>query len=393
MQYDEFRSRLKVEEKLEWRELATFVPNKPLPVYNWFYYKEGFAKHLVEKLIEMFKLKPDDTVLDPFCGSGTTLVACKENGINSIGLDVLPTAVFASSVKAANYDPEKLRKQAKIIFRRKFHRLNWEFPKIMRVMINKYALEDISFFSDTIDGLENKDFFTLALLNASIKVSYAWKDGGVIKIKKHPVPPLRKLFQRVVYRMIKDVEEQQSGASNRMTHSVPPSVMVVQRDSREMRLDDSSVDAVITSPPYLNNIDYTKLYAIEDFFMKMRHVPSMRSFLGVRGDKDQKEAYFEDMKETLKEMHRVLKHGGQVAMVLGNAYLRGRQGLPQDPGERTSSTDIDGEIESDFILSHMAHEAGFEVEKIIVLNKRLALEDRTTKKGLLRESLIILRKP
>ena len=173
MEYDEFRNQLKVEEKLEWRELATFVPNKTLPVYNWFYYKEGFAKQLVEKLIEMFKLKEEQTVLDPFCGSGTTLLVCKQHGINSIGLDVLPTAIFASSVKAKKYDAEKLREEAKIIFRRKFRKLDWEFPKIMRAMINKYALEDIAFFSDIIDGLENKDFFTLALLNASIKVSYA----------------------------------------------------------------------------------------------------------------------------------------------------------------------------------------------------------------------------
>ncbi len=366
MQYEEFRKQLthKVEEKLEWRELATFVPNKRLPVYNWFYYKEGFAKELVENLIKMFGLKKSDTVLDPFCGSGTTLLACKQNEINVIGVDVLPTAVFASSVKATNYDPEKLRNEAKILFRRRFRKLNWEFPKIMRSMINKYALEDIAFFSDIIDGLENKGFFTLALLNSSIKVSYAWKDGGVIKIKKHPVPPLRKLFQRVVYRMIKDVENSKpTGAS----------ALVIQEDARKVSLSDSSVNAIITSPPYLNNIDYTKLYAIEDFFMKMRHVPTVRSFLGVRDGTDQKEAYFEDMKQALKEMHRVLKPDGHAAIVLGNAYLG-------------------GEIESDFILSHIAHETGFEVEKIFVLNKRFALENRTTKKGLLRESLIILRK-
>lgn len=362
MQYEEFRRSVKVEERLEWRELATFVPNKHLPIYNWFYYKEGFAKELVEKLIEMFSLKKGDTVLDPFCGSGTTLLACKEHGINSIGLDVLPTAVFASSVKAASYDAEKLRSEAKLLFRRKFRKLNWEFPKIMRAMINKYALDDIAFFSDIIGGLENKDFFMLALLNASIKVSYAWKDGGVIKIKKHPVPPLRKLFQRVVYRMIKEVENSAAGT-----------VSVFQRDVRDTKLQDNSIDAIITSPPYLNNIDYTKLYAIEDFFMKMRHVPTVRSFLGIR-DGISRDAYFEDMESSLKEMYRVCKQGAHVAIVVGNAY-------------------INEEVESDFIISHMASKAGFEIEKILVLNKRFALENRTIKVGTLRESLIILKRP
>src|SRR3989344_2903040 len=366
MEYEEFRKQLthKVEERLDWRELATFVPNKTQPIYNWFYYKEGFAKEFVEKLIEMFGLKEGDTVLDPFCGSGTTLLDCKQNNINSIGLDVLPTAVFASQVKTINYSTEELREEAKMLFRRKFRKLEWEFPKIMRGMINKYALDDIAFFSSMIDGLRNKDFFTLALLNASIKVSWAWKDGGVIKIKKHPVPPLRKLFQRVVYKMIKDLEESlPSGAS----------VRVLQQDAREISLDDDSIDAVITSPPYLNNIDYTRLYAIEDFFMKMRHVPALRSFVGVRESQEQAEAYFDDMKDVISEMHRVCKPGARAAIVIGNAYIK-------------------KEIETDFILAHMAGEIGFDVEKICVLNKRFALENRTVKVGTLRESLIILRK-
>ncbi len=375
MEYEEFRRGLKVEERLEWKDLATFVPNKTLPIYNWFYYKEGFAKQLVEELIKMFSLRQGDTVLDPFCGSGTTLVACSQNGINAVGLDVLPTAIFASSVKAAKYDPEQLREEAKVLFRRRFRRLEWEFPKIMRTMINKYALEDIAFFSDTMDGFQNKDFFTLALLNASIKVSYAWKDGGVIKIKKHPTPPLRKLFQRTVYRMIKDVETDNMERATAQ-NDVPVSrghVRVTQCDAREMIVDDESVDAVITSPPYLNNIDYTKLYAIEDYFMEMRRVPSLRSFMGVREKEEKKEAYFDDMEQVLREMHRVLKPNGRAAIVVGNAY-------------------IDGEIESDFLISFMAHKAGFSVEKILVLNKRFALENRTEKKGVLRESLIVLKK-
>jgi len=364
MDYEEFRKTLDIEERLDWRELATFVPNKHLPIYNWFYYKEGFAKGMVEKLIEMFSLKEGDTVLDPFCGSGTTLLACKQNGINAVGLDVLPTAIFASTVKAKNYDPEKLRDEAKVLFRRKFRKLEWVFPKIMRAMVNKYALEDIAFFSNTIDGLENKDFFTLALLNASIKVSYAWKDGGVIKIKRHPTPPLRKLFLRKVYGMIKDVESEKASQSG---------IRVVQCDARTMTVDDNSIDAVITSPPYLNNIDYTKLYAIEDYFMEMRHVPHLRSFMGLRDKEEKKEAYFDDMEKVLAEMHRVLKPCGKAAIVIGNAWL-------------------DGEIESDFITAWLAHKVGFKVEKIYVLNKRFALENRTTKKGVLRESLLILTK-
>ncbi len=360
MEYEEFRKELthKVVEQPEWRELATFVPNKTLPIYNWFYYKEGFAKELVEKLLEMFNTEQSSVVLDPFCGSGTTLVACSQKGIDSVGLDVLPTAIFASKVKTSKYDAEELRKEAKILFRGKYRKVDMEFPKIMRKMINKYALNDIAFFISSINRIENKDFFTLALLNASIKVSYAWKDGGVIKMKKHPTPPLRHLFRRIVYRMLKDVE------SERLTGKVN----IMQCDSRKMDIADESIDAVITSPPYLNNIDYTKLYAIEDYFMKLRNVTPMRSFL-----ENTEEKYFEDMEKVLKELHRVCKPGANLAIVIGNAY-------------------IDKEIESDFLTCWLASKAGFEVERVFVLNKRFALKDRTKKVGVLRESLLILKK-
>ena len=46
--------------------------------------------------------------MDPFCGGGTTLLACKELGINSNGFDILPFSVFLSNVKTREYNLEKL---------------------------------------------------------------------------------------------------------------------------------------------------------------------------------------------------------------------------------------------------------------------------------------------
>jgi len=85
--------RSKLREKLEWGKLATFVPNKAQPIYNWFYYKEGFAKELVLNLLEQFKLKPGHLVLDPFCGSGTTLLACHNKKRQCLAMDIEPECV------------------------------------------------------------------------------------------------------------------------------------------------------------------------------------------------------------------------------------------------------------------------------------------------------------
>ena len=78
-------------------ELVTFVPNKTEPIHNWFYYKEGFAKKLVEWAIEEFKL--EESILDCFCEVGTTLLTAKELDLKSIGFDASPLAAFVSEAK------------------------------------------------------------------------------------------------------------------------------------------------------------------------------------------------------------------------------------------------------------------------------------------------------
>jgi hypothetical protein len=103
----------KLVEKPDWGQLATFIPNKDEPVYNWIYYKEGFARELVFRLAEMFSLKKGMRVLDQFCGVGTTLLACRQLGLDSYWFDVHPVGVFASKVKTRDYDTGILRQEIK----------------------------------------------------------------------------------------------------------------------------------------------------------------------------------------------------------------------------------------------------------------------------------------
>jgi len=149
--------RPKLKEKLEWGPLATFVPNKDQPIYNWFYYKEGFASELVFNLLEQFRLKPGDTVLDPFCGSGTTLLACKEKGIDCIGFDTLPVSVFASRVKTQNYNIGEIRQISKEILAEKFKYMKPEMPKSYKRFFTKPTLEDIEFFRKKLDMIVAND--------------------------------------------------------------------------------------------------------------------------------------------------------------------------------------------------------------------------------------------
>lgn len=381
MSYQGFTKSVKLKYSKDFGSHATFVPNKKLPVYNWFYYKEGFSRDLVFSVIDRFNITSGSAVLDPFCGSGTTLLACKQKGISSVGFDVLPVSVFAAKVKTADYNPSELKETAKQLLKTKFRRLPYDYPALIKKAFSPFALDDISLFRAAIMNIESKklrDFFMLALVNTAMKCSYAWKDGGVIKIKKKPSPPLRFMLRRVIYSMIRDIEH---------FDSIPAETIVEKGDARRMKLDDEAIDAVITSPPYLNNIDYTKVYEIEQFLLGEGGSPAVRSYIGFGKDIQNNilpeldippaaVAYFTDMNEVLKEIYRVCKNQANVAIVVGNAYFAG----------------IEKIVDSDLILAYLASEEGFIVEDVAVLNERYALERRTQKKGVLRESMIVLRK-
>ena len=85
------------EQKHPWNENQLRVEDQV--VHSWYRLVQSFPPHLVRSYIEYFGVDESQVVLDPFCGAGTTLVECKKIGIASVGLDSHPMACFASSVK------------------------------------------------------------------------------------------------------------------------------------------------------------------------------------------------------------------------------------------------------------------------------------------------------
>ena len=262
-----------IEERYDLGRLVTFTPNKRIPIHNWYYFKEGFSRDFVFMMFDWFKIKKDDCVLDPFCGAGTSLLTSKELGINAVGIDASPLSVFISQVKTANYDLEKLKNTSKEILSKKFKRVKGVEPSsLVKKAFTKGSLEELFFLKEEIRNLTNpqiKNFFTLALINSANLSSYAYKDGGVIKIIKKPVPPLNKMFRRVLKKMIHDVKKTKYSESKIRIH---------HGDARNMNfLQEEYFDFVITSPPYLNNIKYTKIYSIEyELFCENVKIDSLR---------------------------------------------------------------------------------------------------------------------
>ncbi len=368
----------KLVETPQLKYLVTFVPNKNEPIHNWYWFKEGFSKQLVDIFLENFEIKKDNIILDPFIGVGTTCLACKQREIPSIGFDCSPLCVFVSKVKTADYNLTSLDKLVNSALKWKFQRPKEIVEqKYLRKIFSRYALEDIIFYKNKIAEVEDeqiRNFLLLALIDSATKASWAVKDGAFVRITKKATLPVGKLFKWKIRRMLRDLKVANLG---------PIETSVEIGDARKIALDNESVSAVISSPPYLNKIEYTKIYKMELSLFFNLPESQMRSYIGATKESNIEmegfvelppaaQAYFSDMSLVLKELYRVCKLNSKLALVIGGGCFPQRV------------------VESDIITASLARQIGFKVKKILVARKSWCTRARTIKVGQMRESVILL---
>lgn len=369
------RDRLRLEKKysgrfehrLDWRRLVTYVPNKELPVYNWFKYKEGFSRELVIRLFREFGLEEGEIVFDPFIGCGTTLMAGKEFGLHGVGIDMLPIAAFVAQIKLADWpDLEPLSRAVEKLLSTPVRKPTSQFPdvRIINLAFPKKTQHELLFFKEEIDKIESpvREFLLLGLLSVLERVSNTSKDGQFLRLVERPIPPVREALRPILVKMLSDLSERRFFLPKTKART-----LVLRGDAREMCLPkrfEGKVSAIITSPPYLNRYDYSRTYALE---LCLLSVKSHRDMVAIRHsllrshvesrEHDGKEvvlpaldevlrevwskplnndrlpimiqAYFEDMNLVIRNMAAYLKPGGRVALVVANAQFAG-ESVPTD---------------------------------------------------------------
>ncbi len=405
----------------DYKNLVTFAQNKTEPIYNWFYYKEGFSGDLVWNLLKELEIPKKSGILDPFCGTGNTLLACQQAGYNAIGFDILPLGVFVSNTKLqCDYDMELLKEKIKEISSLKFGETHLKWPDLKFIDIkqafSRYARNDILFFKEKILEIEDekiRNFIFLALLSIVGQASNTKKDGGVIRIvRKQHLAPVRYLLRNKLKRMYRDLKR-----VNPKNGDI--SAEALQGDARSLDLEPESINACITSPPYLNFVDYTKLYGLELALIvnnskeiEELRKRSLRSHIGAKyefhdglksecgrdfvSDTCQSPkgsatkldeitgkienspvvvwGYFEDMYMSLEGIYKALKPNGTAALVVGNACLPNLT------------------VDVDLILAEISEQIGFNAKAIWVANARWCDVHGIVKERPVRESIVILEK-
>jgi DNA modification methylase len=250
-------------------------------------YKGRFYPQLIKPLIN-FLDGPDQTVLDPFVGCGTTLVESKLAGMNSIGLDMNPIAYFISRVKMECFEMNVnttsleinnlLARLHRIPKKRTSNQLlvddqnNLEEPAEpseerlphipnSELWFSPGVLEELLAIKNAIMELSSHDArdFALLALSAIVKRVSNWDPGSVRQqLLKEPRKDVQVLgiFEGKLKKNMAALKEF-NRIRNRLSFNPSAKWRVEQRDSRDLSfIGNGEIDMVVTSPPYATALPY-----------------------------------------------------------------------------------------------------------------------------------------
>lgn len=362
------------------------------PFQRWYRYKEGFSVELVEQLIKEYSKHKEGIILDPFSGSGSTLLAANNMGYSGIGFEVNPFSFFLSRCKLDKYTKEVIDKFKKF------------YEKILQdseYMDNEYVLPKLSISEKVFGNDIEKYYMNVGSLidkcNADQKIinllKLGWlacleslcnyrKAGNGLKIKKYVKPRIITVDDARLMLL----EEYQNMYIDLLKSKSIRNATIYNESCLNMskRIKPESIEGIIFSPPYANCFDYTEIYKLELWFgkfvseysdlKKLRNI-SLHSHLN--GDLNveveskseilsellvelQKkelwdkripkmlQLYYDDMFKVLDECYKVLDDKGFCCIVVGNSSYGGIV------------------FPADLILAAYAEEIGFNVDKIEV---------------------------
>ena len=414
--------------------------------HHWYRFVLSFPPHLVRGYVERFGINSRQRVLDPFCGTGTTLVECKKLGVASVGIEANPMACFASQIKVGwSIEPDDLLSHANRVSkltlmklgekglqdtddlpllhadrraRTKLRMLPAHTSKLLlKGSISPLPLHKTLVLLETLEEERDERFIgheRLALAKAIVFKIGNLRFGPEVGVgrTKQDVAVIS-TWMDCVREMVDDLRELRGNAETE--------AIVHRADSRHVNrvLKPNSVDAVLTSPPYPNEKDYSRTTRLESVLLGfIRSKQDLRALKqdfvrsntrGVyKGDGDDlmvthhdeiqriadaiekrrielgktsgferlyakvTKLYFGGMVRHLASLRVALRPGAQLAYVVGDqaSYLRVM-------------------IRTGQVLASLATSLGYEVVDIELFRSRLA----TATKEWLREEVVLLRWP
>jgi len=250
--------------------LSTFADNMKLPVHRWFRFSAGFSAQWVETAIAKAQELGNVTVIDPFAGAGTTLLAAEKIGVECYGIEAHPFVVRVARAKLlyrtdADAYIEHITKVTK--YAENLQGCVDDYPTLIRECFSDRSLECLDrlrqAWEELADDGSQSQLVWLTLIAILRPVSHVgtapWQYILPSKTKKSPLEPMS-AFQLMAESIAADMRMVGKTAVDRAT--------LIQSDARTCKgVPDDFANLVITSPPYANNYDYADATRLEMCFM------------------------------------------------------------------------------------------------------------------------------
>ena len=318
-------------------------------------------------VVEELTKKPPLEVLDPMMGSGTVLALARSSGHRAWGFDTDPLAVLISTVWTSAIDIRDLEHAAKTVLN-DAHRIFADLPvrdaypaaadeetrRFVRFWFDPYARRQLAALARTIEAVSDHGIrsalwcgFSRLIITKQFGASRAMDLSHSRPHRAFATAPAKPFshFERAIRTV-------SSGCLQKGQFGIGPEAYAQRGDARSIPLRDNSIDLVVTSPPYLNGIDYLRTskfslvwmgHSIADLrITRGRAIGAESKFQGIckdahlsllvdRFSPDGLKAkragaltrFIDDMRRTISEISRVLRTSGHAVFVVGDSSVSG----------------------------------------------------------------------
>ncbi|MDB8628343.1 DNA methyltransferase [Streptococcus parasanguinis] len=309
----------------------SFINSVPSKINQLHPYPAKFIEQIPGQLLDIFGIDKELFVMDPFMGSGTTLLEAKRRGLKTVGIDLNPISYLISSVKLnsipitfldsveeviseVEYKIEKER-IALIKISNAEHWFSNEVHKTLSALIQ--VIQSKLFCEEELNGL------LLALSSIVVKVSYQESDTRyAAKENGYYEKDVLNFFSQACEKIYKAVYEEN------IKKSIETDLFLESSINFDYKKYTNKVGAVITSPPYPNAYEYWLYHKFRMEFLGFDPKEVKKEEIGTRTRYFRKtpesiEVFHQQMEKILQMSLDVLVDGGYIAVVVGRSIIRG----------------------------------------------------------------------
>jgi site-specific DNA-methyltransferase (cytosine-N4-specific) len=280
-------------------------------------------------------LRPNGPVLDPFCGSGTTLVEAMRRGHQAIGVDLNPIACLISRVKTTRWDEadesvvetqgRSLVAHAAAGSRDVLSDLGLEIPRLdhwFAPWAQRILAGAVKYVRQLDPSDPWRDRLALAVSASTVRISNQDSDTRYAAVEKSMGPELALRTLEDAFRRI--VDWLRANTSDVATHAA----RVIEADARSMSLGDGLAAAAVFSPPYPNAYEYWLYHKYRMYWLGFDPIRVRGSEIGARPHYSGSgtltaDDFRREMTEVFSEVHRLLQPGGAAVVIVGDSIIRG----------------------------------------------------------------------